>query len=219
MAQITGDLQIITPIGQIDRMILLESVKVANTIFPSIINHIRNSIASYIPTIFSTSAEYQSIISGQLQHQFGIPDSEASAKLQKIVGKMVDSTQVNFNPFRLRGDTIGGGLEIFAIPSDFADLLNLPEAIQMTEKGKSLPWLEWLLIAGDKIIIYDYYFKPGHFKNSRSGDGIMVIGQSKFWRVPPQFAGTIDDNWITRTIDRYIKDIEAIVETTAQKYL
>ena len=57
-------------------------------------------------------------------------------------------------------------------------------------------WLDWLLKRGDSIIVVNYQYNP-QTGIGRSKLGNMVDGGS--FRIPPQFSGTIDDNFITRS--------------------
>jgi hypothetical protein len=74
-----------------------------------------------------------------------------------------------------------------------------------------LPWLEWLLLKGNSIIVRNYNVKYGQNPRSRSGDAIMIDSTSS-WRVPPEFAGTTRDNWTTRALNRVDKDINRIIQ-------
>jgi hypothetical protein len=71
----------------------------------------------------------------------------------------------------------------------------------ISAREEKVSWLEWLLLGGDII-------KPGFIilhvsreKNSRSKEAIM-IPNPRGWRVQPQHAGTLEDNWITRTLEK-----------------
>ena len=57
--------------------------------------------------------------------------------------------------------------------------------------------LQWLVERGDEIIVacYSYDAQSGL---GRSGLGYMSQGGA--FRVPPQFSGTSDDNFITRSL-------------------
>lgn len=209
---------ITTPIAQIEKMVLEEVAKVGNKLLPSIVPKIKSDIVANIGFYFELSPEYKSIANGELMGHFGLRPTEVMAKLKAIVDILAASTQVRFVPLRVRGKTLGGGIQIYAFLSDFSDILSLNEAHQITDAGQTLPWLEWLLIEGDKIIIYDYYFQPGSMK-SRSGMGIMVFGNQSYWKVPAQFSGTKNDNWITRTVNAYIHDIELLIQQSIQKHL
>lgn len=212
-------LVITTPLSQIEKMVLYECVKVANKQFPSMVNGIKSDLINNIGYIFELSPEYKSIAYGDLQGHFGMRPDESVSKLKEIVTILAQSTQVDFVPFRVRGNAISGGLRIYAFKEDFSDILSSNAAYQTTNAGQQLPWLEWLLIEGDKVIIYDYFFLPGDFETSRSGQGIMVFDKTKYWRVPPQYSGTKNSNWITRTVNAYIDDIGLLIEKSIKKRL
>jgi len=211
--------RIITPLSEINKMVMQEIVRVGNKILPPIAISIENELKTTIGDIFDLSAEYKSIQSGILQAQFGIRPGEAKSKLKAIITTLAQSTRVNFSQLKLRGNTIEGGFRIFAFRADFADILSMDEGFTVTNAGQRLHWLDWLLLEGDKLIIADYYFLPGSFPTSRSGGGIMVFNNAKYWRVPPQFSGVADNNWITRTVQAYIQDLEIIVEKAIRKAL
>jgi capsid portal protein len=54
---------------------------------------------------------------------------------------------------------------------------------------------------------YQYEGIPGF---GRSRGGIMSEGGS--WRVPPQYTGTLDDNFVTRALTNREKDIEKLLK-------
>ena len=47
-------------------------------------------------------------------------------------------------------------------------------------------------------------------QRSRTGGAVMRTGNS--WSVPQEFAGTIQDNWITRSIREHEKEIMSLLE-------
>ena len=57
--------------------------------------------------------------------------------------------------------------------------------------------MDWLLNQGDRIIVVNYSYNP-QLGIGRSRLGNMV--ESGSFRVPPQFSGTPDDNFITRAL-------------------
>ena len=61
----------------------------------------------------------------------------------------------------------------------------------------NLDWLNWILTRGDEIIVSKFRFEPESGRG-RTGRGRMKKGGS--WRVSPQYAGTEDDNFITRAL-------------------
>lgn len=149
---------------------------------------------------------YQSLLSGELNHQFGL--TNASSKLQSILKAIEDSIVVSYKQPQLRSSGIIGGFTINMVPSDFSDLLSLSEAVQKTEKNVSLEWLNWLLLQGDKTIISGYEFSIKGDQKSRSGLGVMSGSVSGSWSVPTKYAGNIDNNWIIKGINLVEQDLE-----------
>jgi hypothetical protein len=82
----------------------------------------------------------------------------------------------------------------------------------MTENGSKIPWLQWLLIEGDKFIItgYTYIVEPTVVEKSRTDKGIMHKS-TRSWRVPPAHSGTPDDNFLTRALDSLDASIDKII--------
>jgi hypothetical protein len=157
--------------------------------------------------------EYGSLLSGRLYGEFGIPD--ADVKVRRLLHQWLEEFQIQVSQWRIVGPRIVGGFSVSAVRADFGRVLSMPEAHQLTEKHELLPWLKWLLLEGDKIIIREHYYAraPLFEKYSRTGRGIMIstlAGKSGSnwkkglvsggWRVPPQYSGTIDNNWITRAL-------------------
>lgn len=110
-----------------------------------------------------------------------------------IVSSVVNSISIKFVPY---SKNLKGGLELNFQPANFANLLSLPEGHTRIQNG-DLHWLDWLLKRGDNIIIVNYQYNPTSGLG-RSGLGNMVAGGS--FRVPPQFSGTEDNNFITRAL-------------------
>ena len=117
---------------------------------------------------------------------------------ETIVNTIINSIQVGYTPLKTTGNRITGGISVYILVADFSDILGLDVATITTEKGQKLPWLQWLLTQGGRIIIDDYSvkMKPGR---GRSGQAIMVQNGNS-WNVPRAHAGTIEDNWLTRAL-------------------
>lgn len=211
MPRLYQGLQIITPMSEIEKMVAAESCKVLNTKIPHAIKDIENDISNTLKHVFVNSPEYDSLTSGDdLAKAFGIPQSDAIKKLDTIIDVLASSIVVKFKRLRASGTTITGGIEVGAFLANFKDILRLPEAQVITDKGQSLPWLEWLLIRGDTIIITDFEISFGSYPTSRAGGALMVESVGGVWRVPPQYSGIITDNWITRAVDASAKFLEGV---------
>lgn len=141
--------------------------------------------------------------SGTLRLEFGL-DSDPSAAIINAVIESLNVEWVKVNP-----TNFSGGLIVTIQPSDFNNLLALPQANQSIIGG-SLPWLSWLLTLGDSIIITGYGVEFGSFPNTRTGQAKM---STKFapYKVNSAFSGTIDDNFITRAIEKTTPEVEKII--------
>tara|TARA_R110000803_G_scaffold58090_1_gene116298 strand:+ start:2055 stop:2717 length:663 start_codon:yes stop_codon:yes gene_type:complete len=158
------------------------------------------------------SPEFISLSRGKLRAELGLPDGDA--RMVTIINLWVDSIKVKVTKARLSGDTLEASLKITSIRSDWSDVLSLPAARLITEKGEVLPWLQWLLIDGTRIIIreYDISYSVRHHGRSRTGQAIMIKGKGKRWRVPPEFAGTKGNNFVTRVLEKVATQIEPLME-------
>jgi hypothetical protein len=186
--------------------LLPDVIKYFSDIFASLQNDISSLIIKYI----TDQPEYSSLLGGQLQYEFGIPDPES--RLSEILDTIKSGAIVKNKPISIKGDELIGGIKIQMIKKDFGDLLSLGASSFTTEKGDKLNWLQWLLLEGDSVIISDHIFIFGPNSTSRTGLGIMKEISGGFWRVPPEYSGTITNNWITRAIDNASVEIEAIIQ-------
>jgi hypothetical protein len=185
---------------------LREDIEVTlNKAIPNINLDLQNILRQSI----QNQPEYQSLISGQLRLEFGIPDP--NLRINNIINQWINNTSITKKPFTINGRGLSMGFSIGMVASDYADVLSLTEASVIDIKGYSLPWLDWLLLQGGKIIVRDYSVELGPFSTSRSGGAIMKASNTN-WRVPPEFAGTITNNWVTRAIDSIESDIFNIIQ-------
>lgn len=152
--------------------------------------------------------EYQSINGGTLQGELGLP---SPTLLDDIIDVWANTIVVTVKPVRVGTKGISGGFKIGAIPKDWALVLAHPSASVLTKKGAVLPWLEWLLLMGNKVIVRDYEVVVTSDEDSRSGKAVMVKNIKKRWRVPPNFSGTSSNNFATRAIDAAFPDIQVMI--------
>lgn len=195
------------------RKMILESIKSnIDAAINTTISKIKDPLSQIIKSALISEPEYASLISGQLRSEFGIADvSNVDAAVNNI-SKSIEIVKRNIS---VVNTGLSGGIDINIINNqDFGGSLNDASAfVNDTERGYSLPWLEWLLLKGNAIIIRSYNVKYGQNPRSRSGDAIMIDSSSS-WRVPPQFAGTIRDNWTTRALSRVDKNITSLIQST-----
>lgn len=131
---------------------------------------------------------------GSLAGQFGLPAGQGFLAVEAIAQSVADSITVQFS--RFNPSSLAGDLNINIQPEGFSNILNLGVG-HVVFSGGDLHWLDWLLTKGDTIIVVGYHYEPKSGAG-RSSLGYMSSGQA--FRVPPEFSGTAENNFITRAI-------------------
>ena len=180
-------------------------VKLFNRRFSKQSNTILSEIRPLVASALMSSDEIKSLSSGALRIDFGLTSDPSGA----IVNAIVDSLDIDIKKATGTAAGIKGGLLITMQPIDYNNLFSLSVAEQITEKGVSLPWLQWLLTFGQQIIVANFGVEYGAGKG-RSGGGYMAVDERPF-KVSSQHAGTVDDNFITRAIDSVAPQIKSIL--------
>lgn len=182
--------------------------------FSAAFDTLRQDLSGLIVDAIRNTEEYRSLLDGQLKAEFGLPDSES--RVENII-KFLENTHFEYSSILVSNGQLKGKFSLNLIKSDFSDILTLPDAIFRTEKGTNLEWLRWLLLEGDTTIIKDYEVALGPYPNSRTGMAVMQNSISGKWSVPPQFSGTITNNWLTRAIDSVSGDIENLINSSLKR--
>lgn len=179
------------------------------------INDIANKMRQAIPDIVISNIvnqpEYTALISGNLQYELGITNPQA--RLSEIINTIKSGAILNIKPAKVVSSKISASVKLQMIQKDFSDLLSLGSSSFTSENGSEIDWLRWLLLEGDSVIISDYNFILGPNKASRTGMGIMRQATGGSWRVPPEYAGSINNNWITRGLDSSIGQIDQFINS------
>ena len=147
--------------------------------------------------------EIIAIKDNSLAAQLGLPRGTASSVAERIVLSVVQATEFEVKRF---DNKLRGGITFRFQPDNFANLISLADGHVTTENDQDLHWLRGLLKEGHRTIVVGYQFIPT--SGGRSGGGVMGKGSS--WRIPPQFAGTEDDNFITRAFSGKEKQLEKL---------
>jgi len=138
--------------------------------------------------------EITSLNGGELAGAFGLPVGSGPLVTSALSQAFFNSIYLKFQAFD--NNLKNGGIFIYFQPSDFNNLLSLSEGHVIYQLG-DLHWLRWLLELGDKIIVTGYHY------NAKSGTGRSSLGYMEAggaFRVPPQFSGDSDNNFITRAL-------------------
>jgi len=169
------------------------------------VTQIYRGLQPLISSALISSDEMQSLSGGLLRTDFGLTSDPSSA----IVNAIVSSLNIEIQQAKASAAGIKGGLLITMQPIDYNNLFSLSVAEQITEKGVSLPWLQWLLTFGQQIIVANFGVEYGDGKG-RTGGGHMTVEERPF-KVNSQDAGTVDNNFITRAIDGVAPQIKGVI--------
>jgi hypothetical protein len=178
---------------------------------------IKKQLQSMVREAIQSQPEYNSLLSGQLKDELGIPNPTTS--VNAIVDVWAENVQIITTPVSVAGSKIKGGISIGMIKQDYADVLGMDEAtITDSKTGSVVPWLYWLLLGGGGILVKNYAIKIGPSERSRTGNAIM-IKSLKNWRMPAQFVGVADNNWVYRAISELDSQIEMMLQSELEKSL
>lgn len=179
---------------------------------------IQPKLYSIIVQALNSEPEYNSLVSGQLKYELGVPD--AAQRLSKIYDFWAKNSVIKSNTISINRSGLSGGFSINMIKSDFSDILSLSESSVVDDiSGSVIPWIKWLLLDGNKILVRNYKVRMGSNDRSRTGYAIMVTSEKENWRVPAEFAGTINNNWITRSLQKIDDTILNTLQTELEKHL
>jgi hypothetical protein len=205
-------LKLVDSSSQIEKNILSTLKTILEQAIGDSIRETSDKVKDIVKKALQTEPEYGSLKNGELRYNFGISDT---SNVDIVIDKLVDTLQIEIKPIKNGPKGLSGGYEINMINSqDFGGVLNTDAAMVVDEKGGyKLPWLEWLLLRNNEFIIKNYEIQLGPNPASRTGNAIMVESNDS-WRVPPAFAGSQENNWITRALEKVDKEIVLVMENT-----
>jgi hypothetical protein len=200
---------------EIRQKILSAMQPLINKALDSTIQNLSKDIKNLLISALKSEPEYSSLISGELRREFGISDT---SNVNIAIENIANSIKINKKAIKINNNGLSGGIEINIINNqDYGGALSdYSGQVIDNDRGYSLPWLEWLLLRGNQIIVKNYEVKLGGNSRSRSGDAIMISSSSN-WRVPPTFAGTIQDNWTTRALSTIENELTNLIRSTFEK--
>lgn len=196
-----------------------------NARIPQAIPKIQERVSQILVGPFKKSSVYNAIVNGPLDGHFGIIKGQAQSRIDGIIDIFASQVKVEYVPLRATSSGFNnGGVNIYAIEDDFLKVKDSDLGVTINKNpanrpfaGMRLPWLQWLLFEGGKVIIQDYKLVEGVFtrRHSRSGKAKMLPEEGSYWAVPTQFIGTKEANFVTEAI----KNSEKWLETEFVKIL
>tara|TARA_R110000824_G_scaffold267153_2_gene456098 strand:+ start:233 stop:835 length:603 start_codon:yes stop_codon:yes gene_type:complete len=195
-----ANIQLIESIREVETKVNTALAVEVNKSLGRAVNKVRQGCAPIITSALMTSPEISSLAGGILAAEFGLTVNPTS----QLVTAIVSSIDVKIEKANAKSL---GGFSLFMQPSNFANLFALSVSEQPIEGG-SIPWLQWLLTQGDSIIIANFGVEFGN--HGRTGEARMSKNFAPY-KVNSAFSGTVNDNFITRAVQRVRPQIEAVM--------
>lgn len=192
--------------GQVAKKILQALVAECDKLFYKSRPNIEAAARSIVRNAVYNSPTMDSLRSGVLKYDFGLTFDPSGA----IADAVANSVNVQVQKAKVNGQKLSGGITVNVQPASLLNVLSLPEAVQITEQGVSLPWLEWLTTYGNQIIIVDFGVEYGAGLG-RTG-GAHMVSSARPFQVNSSFAGTADDNFISRAINSIRPQLQKEIE-------
>lgn len=177
------------------------------TKFDDAINELNLGLHNLLGELIMDSPEVASLFNGKLKADFGL-DEDVLSRIQYHMSYLVEVT------YTIENHPKKGPIIVYSImprKKDDPYAHDTISALSYTsdKSGEKIRWLEWLLFRGTEKIndTYSVQYMKGL---GRSGMAIMrILKDSNGFSVDPEFAGTEDDNMVTRAI---IRNRDKIIE-------
>jgi hypothetical protein len=209
-------LKILENTNQISKLIMDELKLLLEKAIDKALPIISKQVKDVVGEALRNQPEYSSLMTGTLKAELGISDSSS---INSIIEELINTLAVQKNSIAATSKGITGGFTLTMMKSNDMNGVIYSELASVKDiKGYSLPWLEWLLLKGNEILVKNYEVAYNSSPYSRSGMAIMVPSSSS-WRVPPQFAGNENDNWTTRAINSVEDSVYKIIQENIEKNL
>lgn len=211
-------IRVVTPIPDIEKQLMQVARQEIFAKLASIEGVITDKARRMFDATIRGTDIYESLLSSMgadnLKGHFGLTNPEAK------VNQIIDFWTSKFETTFTYGNPMICTIEL--VYKDFRDVLMLPAAQQENAEGGGdtlvvLPWLEWLLLHKEPVVLDYFFLRSQGF--GRSGQGYMAEKDGYTWSVPSQFAGDIEDNWITRLIDETEHFYHMIILTELKRVL
>ena len=192
------NLKLLDSESQVSKAILSALKEYVDEILKNIDKIIIPNIKNIISKALKSEPEYSSLKNGKLRYEMGIEDTSS---VDTVIQKLVDTLAITNNGTKISRSFLSSSFSLTMMKSDdLGGVISDQDAFVIDRtRGYELPWLQWLLLRGNDIIVQNYSVKIGASPASRTGNAIMVES-NKNWRVPPEFVGTQTNNWTTRAI-------------------
>lgn len=195
--------------------------RVVSKAFRNSVSGVKSDIRKIVQKAILESDTAQSLRSGQLRVDFGLTRPQAEQAITRIASLLVANLDISV-PKAVKRGNISQQMIIRINPNALDEILNDGRMSYISEpSGELIPWLQWLLTQGSRVIINDYEVVStvSYNKRSRSGGGFMLDTKGGGFRVDPRHAGTPSDNFITRAIQSKRREIIEVFQRHIRRNL
>jgi len=175
---------------------------------------------SIIGEAIRNSETYSSITNGILMYQLGL--TYPADRIEKIIETWINNIDCRVvKRLSKTKEGLNFELELNAIQADFSDVLDLPQSRYKSFNSKGIvteiPWLQWLLLEGDRIIVANFKVEYKTSPFSRTEEALMVKTDMQGWKVPSEYSGTISYNFVTKAVDDFKNKLQDALLLEVQK--
>lgn len=188
-------------------------------VLPLIASSVKPEVSSVILRVLLQSPTVNSLLSGKLKDDFGLFGNVVNTTVNNILTVISEGVNVKLEKSKTAGSIVTTTLEILPY-ADFDKIISVAGG-SIPARGGNVDWLEWLLTRGTQVVIGDFWlFEHAKGFTRSGGSSIMKKIQNKPrdpFRVDPNFAGTIDDNFITRAIQSASDELSKILGSAVNR--
>ena len=209
----TSSIRLTSKPSDISKAIVDEFLVQFNKKSNQINSNLSAQMAIIVGSTLNASPTVRSLLGGTLKDDFGLQAGEAGSAITNIIAFL--SKNVTAQALGIKD---GVQINLNFLPGGFDDILSVPGG-SYKSRGGEVNWLEWLLTKGTQVVIADYALFDGAKGKTRSGGSKVMIPQvnKPAFRVDPQHAGTIADNFISRALDPAKDEIGNLIINEMQR--
>jgi len=209
----TSSIRLTSKPSDISKAIVDEFLAQFNKKSNQINSNLSAQMAIIVGSTLNASPTVRSLLGGTLKDDFGLQAGEAGSAITNIIAFL--SKNVTAQALGIKD---GVQINLNFLPGGFDDILSVPGG-SYKSRGGEVNWLEWLLTKGTQVVIADYALFDGAKGKTRSGGSKVMIPQvnKPAFRVDPQHAGTIADNFISRALDPAKDEIGNLIINEMQR--
>ena len=209
-------IEITTSPSEFKKMVMQAIADHINSIAIKIAADVTETIKPLVYDAVHDCHEMQALRSSDLRAAMGLNPPQARDVSKQIAESVSSSLIVESG--KVTPKNLSTMISIYVQPAGLDNVLSVGgSTVDYTStEGKqvTIPWLDWLLTEGDRILVSGFSLELGQGLG-RSWGGRMVEAPTGSWRIEPQYAGTLTDNFVTRALAE--KKLESAISKEIMK--